>query len=328
VAVVFPRSDVHRSGSLTLDGQSVYWEEAGVPDGIPALYLHGGPGSTLGTGAYREKLDPERFRIIGFEQRGCGRSTPLANDPRHDLDGNTTPRLIADIEALRMHLEVDAWVLNGVSWGSTLGLAYAQARPDRVLGIVLMAVTTTSRAEVDWITEGVGAIYPEAWDRLADHAERAGIGFRRYDDRLVAAYARLVRHPDATVRAEAASAWGEWEDTHVAIGAGGFRRDPRWDDPVFTEVFTTLVTHYWSHDGFLDPPILDRMDEIAHLPATLIHGRLDVSGPVVTPWRLSKAWPGSQLVIDEGEGHGGHSMVEEWAAANNRLADLIAARPG
>lgn len=328
VAGVFARSDPHRSGSLTLDGQSVYWEQAGVPDGIPALYLHGGPGSTLRTGAYREKLDPGRFRIIGFDQRGCGRSTPLANDPRHDLDGNTTERLIADIEALRTHLEVDAWVLNGVSWGSTLALAYAQAHPDRVLGIVLMAVTATSRAEVDWITEGVGTIYPEAWDRLADHAERAGVGYHRHEGRLVEAYARLMRHPDSSVRAAAAAAWAEWEDTHIAIGAGGFHRDPRWDDPVFTEVFATLVTHYWSHDAFLDPPILDRMDEIARLPATLIHGRRDISSPMITPWRLSNAWPASELVIDEGEGHGGHSMVEEWAAANSRLADRLESRPG
>jgi proline iminopeptidase len=192
-----------------------------------------------------------------------------------------------------------------------------------VLGIVLMAVTTTSRAEVDWVTEGVAPIYPEAWDRLAQHAEAAGVGYRRYDGRLVTAYARLMRHPDAAVRSAAASAWADWEDTHVSIGAGGLRRDPRWDDPTFTQVFTTLVTHYWAHDAFLDPPILDRVQEIAHLPATLIHGRLDVSGPVVTAWRLARAWPGCELVVDEGEGHGGPSMVEEWAAANSRLADRI-----
>ncbi|MGI8524125.1 MAG: alpha/beta fold hydrolase [Nocardioides sp.] len=320
---MFPLSPPRVSGSLTMDdGQSVHWEESGIPGGIAALYLHGGPGGGLGTG-YVTRLDPERFRIIGLDQRGCGRSTPLANDPRHDLDANTTPRLIADLEALREHLGVDAWVLNGVSWGSTLALAYAQAHPDRVLGIVLMAVTTTSRAEVDQITEGVGASYPEAWDRFAGYAEQAGVGYRRGEGRLVTAYAGLVRDPDPAVRRGAAEAWAAWEDTHVAIGAGGFRRDPRWDDADFTEIFVRLTTHYWSHDGFLEPPILARMASIAHLPATLIHGRLDVSSPLVTAWRLHRAWPASELVVDEGEGHGGLSMVEEWAAANSRLADRL-----
>jgi proline iminopeptidase len=309
------------------DGQSIYWEEAGTSSGVPALYLHGGPGSGLGRRGYLTKLDPERFRILALDQRGCGRSTPLADDPRHDLDHNTTQRLILDIEELRVHLDIDAWVLNGVSWGSTLALAYAQAHPDRVLGIVLMAVTSTSRAEVDWITEGVGAIFPEGWDRLAGHAERAGIGYHRRGSRLVDAYAHLLRDPDPSVRAAAAATWAEWEDTHVAIGAGGFRRDPRWDDPSFTEIFTTLVTHYWSHDAFLDPPILERIDEIAHIPAVLVHGRLDVSSPLVTAWSLHRSWPASELVVDEGEGHGGASMVEEWAAANSRLADRITRRP-
>ena len=197
----------------------MYWEESGTPDGIPALYLHGGPGGGLGAGGYRTKLDPARFRVLGFDQRGCGRSVPLANDPRHDVDGNTTQRLIADIEALRSHLGVDAWLLNGVSWGSTLALAYAQAHPERVLGIVLMAVTTTSRFEVDWITEGVG------WSTRrrgpARPARRGGrIGYQRYDGRLVRRRAADAEsRPGGPHRGR--SAWAEWEDTHVSIGAGG-----------------------------------------------------------------------------------------------------------
>lgn len=323
---MFPRSPAYRSGVLAVDdGQSVYWEETGNPHGVPALYLHGGPGGGLGRRGYVRSFDPGRFRVVGLDQRGCGRSAPLANDPRHDLDANTTGRLVADLEALREHLGIESWLVNGVSWGSTLALAYAQAHPERVLGIVLMAVTTTSRAEVDWITEHVGAIYPEAWDRLASHAEQAGVGYRRGEQRLVEAYARQMRDPSPDVRAAAAQAWGEWEDTHVAIGAGGFRRDPRWDDPAFAEVFATLVTHYWAHDGFLDPPILARMETIAHIPATLIHGRLDVSGPVVTAWRLHRLWPTSELIVDEGDGHGGSSMAEQWALANSRMAERCAA---
>lgn len=314
-----------RAGLLDVgDGQSMYWEESGTADGIPALYLHGGPGSGLGAGGYVQRFDPTRFRIIGLDQRGCGRSVPLATDPAHDLDANTTQRLIADIELLRRHLGVEAWLLNGVSWGSTLALAYAQAHPSRVLGIVLMAVTSTSRGEVDWITETVGALYPEAWDRLATVAETAGIGYQRGAGRIVEAYAALVRSADPVVREAAARAWMAWEDAHVAIGSGGrvspfdAERDP---------VIVTLVTHYWSHDAFLDPPILTRMDTIAHLPAVLIHGRIDVSGPVVTPWQLHRAWPGSALIVEETEGHGGPLMVQAWTAANAWFADRLRVAP-
>lgn len=318
--------DVRDAGLLAAsDGQHVYWEESGPAEGIPGLYLHGGPGGGLGEGGYRNKFDGDRFRIIAFEQRGCGRSTPLATDAAHRLDDNTTQRLILDIEELRAHLGVERWVVNGVSWGSTLALAYAQAHPGRVAGIVLMAVTTTSREEVDWITETVGAVFPEAWDRLAAHAEAAGIGYRRGQSRLVAAYARLLRDPDPTVRRAAAMAWAEWEDTHISIGTGGVHRDPRWDDPVFTEVFATLVTHYWAHDGFLSPPLLDRMDRLAGITGTLVHGRRDVSGPVITAWNVHRRWPGSRLVIDEGEGHGGVSMVQAWRDANASMADALQA---
>ena len=186
------RTDVppspRRVGMLDVtDGNTVYWEEWGSAKGVPALYLHGGPGGTLGAGRYRERCDLGRTRLVGFEQRGCGRSTPHASDPRVSLAGNTTAALVGDIERLRTHLGIEAWIVNGVSWGSTLALAYAQAHPERVLGVVLFAVTTTSRREVNWITEGVGAIFPEAWDRFARHAERAGIptdpGARRWAGR-------------------------------------------------------------------------------------------------------------------------------------------------
>lgn len=315
---------ITRSGQLILDdGQSLYWEESGRPDGIPALYLHGGPGGGLRHRGYAARFDPERYRIISFEQRGCGRSTPLAGSLDHDLDANTTPRLLTDIETLRAHLGVDSWVLNGVSWGTTLALAYAQAHPDRVLGLGLAAVTTTSQREVDWITEGVGAVYPEAWDRFASFAEQAGIGYRRGAGRLVTAYARLLRDADPAVRRSAADSWAEWEDVHVSIGAGGYQRNPRWDDPVFTAAFSTLTSHYWSHDGFLDPPLLDRMDRLSDLPGLLAHGRRDISSPAVTAWELHRRWPGSRLVIDEGDGHGGPTMMAALIAANARFADQI-----
>jgi proline iminopeptidase len=322
---VFERVDPRSSGLLAVDlGHEIYWEESGNPEGIPAVYLHGGPGGGLGSGGYRTTLDPDRFRIIGFDQRGCGRSTPHVTAPGYDLSHNTTPQLIADIEKLREHLQVERWLVNGVSWGSTLALAYAQAHAERVLGIVLMAVTTTSRFEVDWITETVGAIFPEAWDRLASHAEKAGVGYRRGEGRLIEAYAGLMTDSGPAVRDAASHAWADWEDHHIAIGTGGVRRNPIWDDDEKRHVFTILVTHYWAHDAFLSPPILDQMTRLHGIPATLIHGRRDVSGPALIAWRLHRAWPDSELIIDEGEGHGGESMVREWCAANSRHADRIA----
>lgn len=324
---MFARSQPHSSGLLAVDdAHEIYWEESGQLRGIPAVYLHGGPGGGLGRGGYRTKFDPHRFRLIGFDQRGCGKSTPHVTEAGYDLTLNTTQHLISDIEALRQHLHIDRWLVNGVSWGSTLALAYAQAHPERVLGIVLMAVTTTARSEVNWITETVGAVYPEAWDRLASYAEQAAIGYRRGEGRLVEAYARLMTEPDPVVRDNASRAWRDWEDHHVSIGAGGVHPGLETDSGEKRRVFATLVTHYWAHDGFLAPPILDRMEQLHGIPATLIHGRLDVSGPAIVPWRLHRAWPGSELIIEEHEGHGGEAMIEAWCNANTRHAERIDAR--
>jgi proline iminopeptidase len=320
---MYAKTEIRASGLLPVDGDhQIYWEESGRLDGIPALYLHGGPGGTLGTSSYRTKFDPARFRIVALEQRGSGRSTPRVTAPGYDLRSNTTGHLISDLERLREHLGVDQWLVNGVSWGSTLALAYAQAHPNHVLGIVLMAVTTTDRFQVDWITETVGAIYPEAWDKFATHAENAGIGYRRGRGRIVEAYAQLMIHPDAAVRDAASWAWVEWEDQHISIGtplSGALAT--RWSDDEYRHTFATLVTHYWANDGFLNPPILEQMDRLSGIPSVLIHGRRDVSGPAITAWRLHQSWPGSELLIDEGEGHGGTRMVEAWTDANSRLAD-------
>lgn len=303
------------------DGQRIYWEEWGAPDGVPALYVHGGPGGGLGRSGYRERFDLTHTRVIGFDQRGCGSSLPHASDPEVSLESNTTPALVADMERLREHLGIRAWILNGVSWGSTLALAYAQTHPERVLGVVLFAVTTTSRWEVDWITETVGALYPKAWDRFASFAEDAGVGFRRGRDRLVCAYAELLNSSDADLRDAASREWALWEDTHISIGIGGFHRSPRWDDDAYRIAFARLTTHYWCHDGFCDPPLLDRMDRVRGIPAVLIHGRLDVSGPARTAWEIHRRWPDSTLVIDEGDGHGGASMVDHWDHANRMLVE-------
>ncbi|MBH0130519.1 alpha/beta fold hydrolase [Salinibacterium sp. NK8237] len=294
------------------DGARLYWEESGHPHGQAAIYLHGGPGSGLGRGGYRRRFDPSQYRIIGLDQRGCGRSTPLAIDELDSLDTNTTQALIADLEALREHLGIKTWVLHGVSWGCTLALAYALEHPNRVTGLVLVAVTTGAREEVEWITEGVGAVFPEAWARFASIAIDG--------ERPVDAYARLLRDPDATIRADTARGWEAWESTHVSL-------DPNWvAGPLFDndrdrENFATLVTHYWANDCFLGGAsrIYDRIADLKGIPATLIHGRRDISGPTSTPWRLHQSWQSSELIVIEDEGHGGPREMECAADALSKL---------
>jgi len=291
------------------DGQEIYWEASGNPQGKPALFLHGGPGSGLGSGGYRRRFDPETYLVVGIDQRGCGRSRPLAIDALERLAENTTQALVADIEAVRTHLGITRWLVSGVSWGTTLALAYAQAHPDRVSAMVLVAVTTTSRAEVDWLTEAVGRVFPEAWQRFADASGR------REGERIVEAYARRLAGADDPDRTRAAHDWCSWENAHVSL-------DPHHAPMVFADAraqrtFATLVTHYWSHDGFLRGAdrIIACMDRIGHIPAVLLHGRLDISGPVMTPWLLHQRWPASRLHIVETEGHGGPEMIEHMRLA-------------
>lgn len=306
----FPALDPHTSGRLALsDGAELYWEESGNPDAPALIWLHGGPGSGLGRGGYRRAPDPTRWRILGIDQRGCGRSTPLVDGPGAALDALTTPRMIADLEELRAHLGVERWLVAGGSWGSTLALAYAEAHPDRVSALVLVAVTTTSTAEVEWITESVGRIFPREWEQFA---EASG---RQPGERVVDAYDRLLRDPDPAVRAAAARAWCTWEDVHVSL-TPGWTPSPAYEDPEFRAVFATQVVNVWARSAFLgDHGILDRLDRIAHLPAVLIHGRLDVSGPLATAWELHRGLPNSRLVVVEGDGHGGATMSEELERA-------------
>lgn len=314
------REQPRDAGILALaGGHEMYWEEWGLQEGTPALYLHGGPGGGLGASRYRYRFDLTRTRVVGFDQRGCGRSTPHASERSISLSDHTTAHLVQDIERLRAHLGIEAWIVNGASWGSTLALAYAQSHPERVLGLVLFAVTSTSRREVDWITEGVGTVFPEAWDRLASHAENAEIGYRRGEGRLVDAYARLMESPNPATREAASQEWALWEDTHISIGGGGFQRDSRWDDDRFRHAFVRLTTHYWAHDGFCDPPILDQVDLLEKIPGVLIHGRRDISSPLITAWNLHRRWTGSTLIVDEGDGHGGTSMLQHWRNANDEL---------
>ncbi len=300
----FPPIEPFDSGMLDVGvGHRVYWECCGNPDGTPALFLHGGPGSGCSAN-HRRFFDPKRYRVVLFDQRGCGRSRPLASLPDADLSSNTTGDLVADIELLREQLGVRSWTILGVSWGCTLGLAYAQAHPDHVDALILALVTTTSRREVQWLTYDVGRIFPQEWALFA-----AAVPPEMRDLPLVDAYGALLFDSDSVVRERAASEWCRWEDAHVSL-TPGHAPDTRFLDPEFRLGFSRLVTHYWKHAAFVEDERLIRDAALLNgIPGVLIHGRYDVSSPLETAWRLSRGWTTSELNILHDAGHGGDAYV-------------------
>jgi len=313
----YPAIEPYASGMLDVgDGQQIYWECSGNPNGTPALFLHGGPGSGCSPNQ-RRFFDPDVYRAVLFDQRGAGRSRPLASAPDADLGVNTTAHLIADIEALRELHGIGQWTtILGLSWGTTLGLAYAQAQRQRVRSLVLGFVTTTSRREVEWITEGVGRIFPQEWERFANAVPE---GLRHLP--LVDAYAALLADPDPAVHEQAAREWCIWEDAHVSL-TPDHQPSPRYNDPEFRLRFARLVTHYWQHAAFLDEAQLLRdAATLNGIPGMLIHGRYDVSSPLETAWQLAKDWTTSELHILGDAGHGGgDTFMPTVIGALNRFA--------
>jgi proline iminopeptidase len=262
-------------------------------------------------------FDPDRYLIVQFDQRQCGRSTPHASEPVVDLSTNTTAHLIADMERLRADLGIERWQLWGGSWGTTLALAYAEAHPERVTAMILASVVGTSRAEVAWVTRAMGRVFPRQWEQFRD-----AVPATDRDGDLSAAYARLLVDPDPALHEPAAAAWCAWEDTHVAT-VPGHRPDPRYTDARFRLCFARLVTHYWSNAAFLDDGALVRdAHRLAGIPVVMIHGQLDISGPLDVPWELSRAIPGAELIVIGDEGHGGADATRAAIlAAAQRLAD-------
>ena len=314
---VFPEVEPYRAGTLDVgDGNVLAWELSGNPEGKPALILHGGPGSGSSPG-FRRMFDPAAFEIVQFDQRNCGRSTPHASDADVDLSTNTTTDLVADCERVREHLGIDRWLVWGGSWGTALALAYAETFPDRVTEMILVNVVDTTHAGVEWITRSMGRIFPEEWERFRDAVPEAD-----RDGDLSAAYSRLLQDPDPRTRERAAKAWCDWEDTHIGTYAG-HRHDPRYDDPRFRMCFARIVTHYWSNAAFLDGDQLIRdAHRLAGIPGVLVNGRLDISGPPDTAWRLAKAWPDAELVLVDDAGHGaGHpTTLQAILYATSRFA--------
>jgi proline iminopeptidase len=271
----------------------LYWEQSGNPDGKGVVFLHGGPGG--GTEPrHRRFFDPRAYRIVLFDQRGCGRSVPHAS-----LHDNTTWHLVEDIERLREHLGIDRWQVFGGSWGSTLGLAYAQAHPDRVTELVLRGIFTFMPDEVDWFYRaGTKVLYPDAYAEFIE-----ALPPEERDDPIVN-YHRRLTSDDPQVRRRAARAWSRWE-CKVATLLPDDDLLAHCDDPTFSLAFARIEAHYFVNGGFFTRPnqLLDDVHKVRSIPSVIVHGRYDVICPVRNAWRLHRAWPESQLVIVPDSGH-------------------------
>jgi proline iminopeptidase len=304
MAELHPEVSPYESGLLDVgDGNAVYWETCGNRDGKPAVVLHGGPGS--GCAAWWTRFfDPAVYRMVLFDQRNCGRSTPHASEPTTDLTTNTTAHLVADIEALRKQLEIERWLILGGSWGSTLALAYATGHPDRASELILFGVTTGRHSEWDWSFKGgLALFFPEQWDQL-EAAVPGG------DGDLVDRYHRLLGDADAGVRERAAEAWCLWEsatpDWPPKTGLA-----ERFGDPRYAVGFARIVTHYARHYGWLEDGVLLRNARaLADTPGVLINGRFDFQAPIANAWTLKGAWPRAELVVVDEAGHGASGGID------------------
>jgi proline iminopeptidase len=315
---VYPHIEPYDHGMMDVGGGDlVYWETCGNPRGKPALMVHGGPGSGCVPG-FRRLFDPEAYRVVLFDQRNCGRSTPHAGEPVIDLAHNTTQNLVSDIERLREHLGVERWLVLGGSWGATLALAYAEQHPDRVTEMVLAGVTTGRRSEFDWLFRGgLAAFFPEQWERLVN-----AIPEGERDGDIAEAYSRLLHGPDAGVRQRAAEAWCLWESaTPNWPPAEGLA--PRFQDPAFALCFARIVTHYVRHNAWLEDGVLLRnAGALAEIPGVLVNGRFDFQAPIGNAWALHRAWPRAELVIVDNAGHAADDagITRELVRATDRFA--------
>lgn len=293
---LFPPTEPHASGMLAVgDGHTLYWEESGNPTGRPVLFVHGGPGAGSAP-IYRRYFDPAYWRVILFDQRGCGRS-----QPNSETRANTTAHLVTDMEKLRHHLVVDHWLLFGGSWGSTLALAYGQAFPERVLGFVLRGIFLFRPEESAWFLHGMGTFFPEAHRRFRDYVGDES-------DDLLAAYHRRLMHDDPAIHLPAARQWCAYEEACARLVPRAAASDM---DPPQALALARLECHYMVHHGFLEADqLLAGMARIRHLPAHLVQGRYDVVCPPVTADELARQWPGAsiEMVADAG-----HSAMEPGA---------------
>ncbi len=310
---LYPPLNPYRTGQLQVSElHRIYFEESGNPNGKPVVFLHGGPGGAT-QADHRRFFDPERYRIVLFDQRGCGKSQPHAA-----LEENTTWHLVSDIEALREHLSIERWQVFGGSWGSTLALAYAEKHPQSVTELVLRGIYLLRRWELEWFYQcGTSRLFPEAWEafvRPIPEAERSD---------MIAAYYRRLTGPDLEVAQEAARAWSVWEATTSHLFHDRTHVEEAAED-AFSLAFARIEAHYFQHAGFLEreDQLLAEIDKIRHLPAVIVQGRYDVICPMQTAWELHRAWPEATLSVVPDAGHSAFEpgIVDALVTATDRFA--------
>lgn len=312
---LYPPIEPYAHGHLdTGDGHQVYWELCGNPDGVPVVFLHGGPGGGCAPD-HRRLFDPTRYRILLFDQRGCGRSLPHA-----ELENNTTWHLVADIERLRVLSGAERWLVFGGSWGSTLALAYAESHPERVTGLILRGIFTLRRAELQWYyQEGASWLFPDKWERFL-----APIPPAERDD-LIAAYRRRLTDPDPAVRVRAAIAWSVWEGETITLRPLA-ALSAQHGDTDYALAFARIENHYFVHHGWLEEGQLIRdVGRIRHIPALIIQGRYDVATPMRTAWDLHLAWPEAafRLIDDAGHAVSEPGIRDALLEATDRFATIV-----
>ncbi|MEV6910396.1 prolyl aminopeptidase [Amycolatopsis sp. NPDC051071] len=315
---LYPEIEPYVQGMLPVgDGNEIYWEECGDPGGKPVIFLHGGPGSGAGQ-RHRRLFDPGRYRIVLFDQRGCGRSTPHCATPDADLSVNTTWHLVEDIERLREHLGIEHWMVFGGSWGSVLGLAYAETHPDRTTELVLRGVATLRVKELQWLFGGGAAfLFPEAWSRFLDP-----VPYSRRQENLIEVYHELLHHPDPAVHGPAAMAWSRWEGETVKLRPQDEVIEA-FSDPTFALAIARIENHYFRHGGWLAEDQLFRdAGKLQGIPCVLVQGRYDVVTPAITAWELSRLLPGAELVMvgDSGHAFDEPGTLHELISATDRFA--------
>lgn len=316
---LYPDLQPYLTHSLAVEPPHVlYVEECGNPSGLPVLFVHGGPG--LGCAPWQRRFfDPERYRIILFDQRGCGRSVPHA-----ELAGNTTQALVADIEALREHLGIEQWLLFGGSWGATLSLVYAQTHPGRVLGMVLRGIFLCRPHEIQWFYQaGASRIFPDHWEHYL-----APIPEAERDD-LLGAYYRRLTGTDEVARMAAAKAWSVWEGSTSTLLPSAALID-HFADPFTALSLARIECHYFVHDSFLAPDqILRDASRLAPIPGVIVHGRYDIVCPLESAWALHRAWPEASLQILPEAGHSAAepTTIDALVRATDAFATRFAGRP-
>ena len=314
----YPEIEPFNSGMLDVgDGHSIYYEESGNPKGKPVVFLHGGPGG--GSSPFmRRFFHPEKYRIILFDQRGCGKSTPHVSAPEIDMTSNTTWHLVADMEQLRAHLGIERWQVAGGSWGSTLALAYAQTHTERVTELILRGIFTLRHSEIQWFyQDGASHLFPDVWrDYLAPIPE---------DERgnLVAAYSRRLFDPDLLIHTPAAVAWTVWETSTVRLFPDKAAIAAAWRDERAAIAFARIENHYFSHGGWFDEgQLLRDAPKLREIPTVIVQGRYDACTPMRTAWQLNQALPEAQFVLVPDAGHSAKEpgIIDALVTASDRFA--------